>query len=214
MFVYCAEVPAESYKLPCHRQCVAVVSKPKTTIMQIKNFLILATLLISSINGYSQTYSSNVSFIGAKTVVLTTTKMEAQGKLSSGETIKSGCDHGACYFQIIYNGRKIGETLGENFSALKIYEFDFGGDGDKELVVVVDQQKINKRGDYDGQTTMLYVYRYSKGQLQKIFEKEVMYYKTVIKKSYIEYYMPSGLDTIWHYYLGTFYEMTPVQIKN
>jgi hypothetical protein len=182
--------------------------------MQIKILLTLATLLTLYVDSYSQTYSSNVSFVGAKTVVLTTTKMEAQGKLSTGELVKSGCDHGACYFQITYNGRKIAETLGENFSSLKIYEFDFGGDGDKELVVVVDQQKINKRGDYDGQTTILYVYRYSKGQMQKLFEKEVMYYKTVIKKGYIEYYMPSGLDTIWHYYLGTFYEMTPVKIKN
>ncbi len=180
----------------------------------MKNTLILATLLALFVNSYSQTYSSNVSIVGTKSVVFVTTKMEAQGKLSTGEIVKSGCDHGACGFQITYNDRKIAEMLGENFSALKIYEFDFGGDGDKELVVVVDEQKINKRGDYDRQTTTLYVYRYSRGLIQKIFEKEVMYYKTVIKKNYIEYYMPSGLDTIWHYYLGKFYEMTPVQIKN
>ena len=73
-------------------------------------------------------------------------------------------------------------------SSIKIYEYDFGGDGDKELIVTFDQQKINDKNDYDGITTIVYVYRYSKGLLQKIFDKEIMFYKTIIKPKYIEYY--------------------------
>lgn len=174
---------------------------------------IFSVLFISFPDCHSQAYSSNVLFSGTNKTVFVTNKMDAQGKLTTGEIVKSGCDHGACYFQVIYNGRKATEILGESFNSLKIYEFDFGSDDDKELVVVVDQTKFNKRGNLEGPTTFLYIYRYSKGLMQKIFEKEIMYYKTIIKRNYIEYYMPSGLDTIWHYYSGAFYEMVPVEIK-
>lgn len=180
--------------------------------MKMTIIFAFSALFISFPNSYSQTYSSNVLFSGTNKAVLVTTKMEAQG-ITTGEMIKSGCDHGACYFQVIYKGRKATEILGESFNSLKIYEFDFGSDSDKELVVMVDQTKFNKRGNLEGATTFLYVYRYSKGLIQKIFEKEIMYYKTIIKRNYIEYYMPSGLGTIWHYYSGNFYEMVPIEIK-
>jgi hypothetical protein len=39
-----------------------------------------------------------------------------------------------------------------------------------------------------------------------------MSYKTILKKGYIEFYMPSGLDTIWHYYKGSFYQLTPFRL--
>ncbi|MFT3747042.1 MAG: hypothetical protein QM768_01950 [Agriterribacter sp.] len=182
--------------------------------MKMTIIFAFSALFISFQYCYSQTYSSNVLFSGTNKAILVTTKMEAQGKLTTGEIVKSGCDHGACYFQVVYNGRKTTEVLGESFNSLKIYEFNFGGDGDQELVVIVDQTKFNKRGKSEGSTTFLYVYRYSKGLIQKIFEKEIMYYKTIIKRNYIEYYMPSGLDTIWHYYSGAFYEMIPIAIKN
>jgi hypothetical protein len=77
--------------------------------------------------------------------------------------------------------------------------------------VQVDQKKIGRNGDYSGETTILYVYQYSKGLLKKIFEKEIMMYQMIIKKDYIEFYLPAGLDAIWHYYLGRFYEMIPVR---
>jgi hypothetical protein len=35
LFIYCADVPAESYKLPTHRQCVGVACKLKTTLKSI-----------------------------------------------------------------------------------------------------------------------------------------------------------------------------------
>lgn len=181
--------------------------------MKMTVILAFLTLCISFPDCYSQAYSSNVLFSGTNKAVLVTNKMDAQGKLTTGEMLKSGCDHGACYFQIIYNGRKATEILGESFNGLKIYEFDFGSDGDKELVVMVDQTKFNKRGNVEGTTTFLYVYRYSKGLIQKIFEKEIMYYKTIIKRNYIEFYMPSGLDTIWHYYSGAFFEMVPIEVN-
>jgi len=39
-------------------------------------------------------------------------------------------------------------------------------------------------------------------------------YKTVIKSNYIEFYMPSGLDQVWTYYQGQYWEMTPVKLTD
>ena len=50
MFVYWADVPAESYKLPSHRQCVDVTSNPKMTTQSPENIsrqLRTWTLIIS-----------------------------------------------------------------------------------------------------------------------------------------------------------------------
>jgi len=60
-------------------------------------------------------------------------------------------------------------------------------------------------------TTYLFVFAYSKGIIQKIFEKEIMTYKTKVNKDYIEFYLPSGLETVWNYYNGTFWVMTPTK---
>jgi hypothetical protein len=132
-----------------------------------------------------------------------------KGQLSTGETISSGCDHGACFFNILYKDQKVYIPVGENFDNLKVYEYDFGGDGDKELVVQVDQKKIGRHDNYTGETTNLFVYRYSRGMIQKLFEKEIMTYRTILQKNYIQFYLPAGLDAIWHYYHGGFYQMVP-----
>jgi len=76
---------------------------------------------------------------------------------------------------------------------------DFNADGDLELVVV---------NDFRG-TSFLYVFSYSRGIILKLFEKEIKTDKIIIKKDYIEYYLPSGIDTVWHYYQGQFWTMTP-----
>lgn len=39
-------------------------------------------------------------------------------------------------------------------------------------------------------------------------------YNTVISKDYVAVYLPSGLESIWHYYKGRFWKMTPVQVRN
>lgn len=89
-----------------------------------------------------------------------------QGKLSSGESLTSGCDHGACFFRISFKGRWVGESIGENFDNIRIYEYDFGGDGEKELVVVVDQQHIDNKGSYDRKAVVLSIYHYSGGLIE------------------------------------------------
>jgi hypothetical protein len=161
--------------------------------------------------GFSQLYKSDVVFQGTKSLVLTAVAghLFEKGQLSTGEMISSGCDHGACFVNILYKGQNVRATIGENFDNLKVYEYDFGGDGDKELVVQVDQKKIGRNDQYTGETTDLYVYRYAKGMIQPLFEKEIMTYRTVLEKNYIRFYMPSGLDAIWHYYKGSFYQMIP-----
>jgi hypothetical protein len=169
---------------------------------------------VASICASAQGYRSNVVFQGTKTLVLSSAGFTTPGKglLSTGELASSGCDHGACFFQLTYKGRNIRTSVGENYDNMQLYEYDFGGDGDKELVVQVDQKKIGRNGDYAGETTVIFVYRYAKGMIQALFEKEVGQYRTIVKKDYIEYYMPAGLDTIWHYWDGSFYQMVPFQL--
>jgi hypothetical protein len=87
-----------------------------------------------------------------------------------------------------------------------IYEFDFGGDGDNEIVVI----NISPVVGTSKETCYLNIYRYSKGIIEKLFEKEIMDYRTVVKKTYIEFYMPGGLDSVWNYFQGQFWLMTPV----
>jgi hypothetical protein len=182
----------------------------------MSNFLPrLLILFISavSLDATAQNYQSNVVFQGPKTLVLSAVGFNPPGKgiLSTGEPVGTGCDHGACFFKINYKGRNLRTNVSENLDNVKIYEYDFGGEGDKELVVQVDQKKIGRNGDFAGETTVLYIYRYAKGMLQALFEKEVGQYKTILKKDYIEFYMPSGLNTIWHYWDGSFYQMVPFQ---
>src|SRR5664279_3562612 len=98
--------------------------------------LILIFFLAFSINSYSQTLKSNVEFVGNKIQVLQARAdlIHVSGKLSTGEIVNTGCDHGACYFRIEYKGRTIQKVIGGDITKMTIYEYDFGGDGDNELV--------------------------------------------------------------------------------
>jgi hypothetical protein len=175
--------------------------------------LLILLISVVSLDATAQNYQSNVVFQGPKTLVLSAVGFNPPGKgtLPSGEPVSTGCDHGACFFSINYKGRNIRTNVSENLDNVKIYEYDFGGEGDKELVVQVEEKKYDRNDRSVGETTELFVYRYSKGMLQALFEKEIGQYKTIIKKDYIEFYMPSGLDTIWHYWDGSFYQMVPFQ---
>jgi hypothetical protein len=161
---------------------------------------IFLTLLIRA-----QDKISNVEIVGPKTLVLNAKDpdINKSGKLSTGEVIKSGCSHGTCHFQIEYKGRNIMGGIGENISDLTIYEFDFGNDGDKEILVINDFK----------QTSYLFIYSYGRGLIKKLFEKEIMSYRTAINKDYIELYLPGGQVQVWNFYQGEFWAMTPVEIK-
>jgi len=154
-----------------------------------------------SVNLSGQKLQSIVEFAGYKNQVLLARKeaMKATGKLTSGEAVRAGCDQGACYFDIEYRGRTIRQNIGDDITSLTIYEYDFGADNDIEIVAINDSKG----------TSTLFVFSYSKGIIQKLFEKEIKYNKVIVMKDYIEYYLPGGLDSVWHYYLGRFWTMTP-----
>ena len=162
-------------------------------------------LLLFSINATGQKLQSNVEFTGNKVLVLLAKKeaLQAPGKLSSGDIIKVGCGNNGCYFRIEYKGREIEKSIGDDITVATIYEYDFAGDGDYELVVVNDFKK----------TSFIYIYSYSRGIIQELFEKEILYNRTVLKKDYIEYYGPGGEDLLWNYYQGHFWLMTPYENK-
>lgn len=164
--------------------------------------LIIPLVMLLSIEAFPQEKKSNVEFVGNKLQILLADRnlIFTSGKLSSGEAIKSGCEHGNCYFRIEYKGRTVDQIVGDNITKMTVYEFDFGADGDKELVVV---------NTFD-QTSYLFIYTYSRGIIQKLFEKEIMSDRTVLKKDFIELYKPGGLDQIWYYMKGQFWEMKPV----
>ena len=167
--------------------------------------IVIVFLILFSVNMSGQKLTSNVEFIGYKNQVLLAKKgaMKAMGKLNSGETIRVNCNQGVCYFEIEYKDRFVRQNIGEDVTILTINEFDFGADGDLELVVI---------NDYKG-TSYLFIFSYSRGISQKLFEKEIKNNQVTIKKDYIEYYLSSGLESVWNYYLGKFWTMTPFKIE-
>jgi len=168
-------------------------------------FSAILILLIISVTATGQKKQSNVEFIDYKREVLLAKSdaMKAQGKLNAGEIIGAGCDQGSCWIEIDYKGRKVKQNVGDYINELTVYEFDFSADADLELVVINDLKA----------TAFLYVFSYSKGIIQKLFEKEIKSDRVVIKKDYIEYYQPGDKESIWHYYFGRFWIMIPYNIQ-
>jgi len=150
----------------------------------------------------AQTKINQLEIEGDAVEVVTSKSMTADvtGSLSSGESVTTECTQGMCYVSIDYKGRKVTAPIGDRITIAQVWEYDFGGDGDKELIVV---------NDYKG-SSVLYVFAYARGIIQKLYEKEIFNNRTVVKPNYIEFYLPRGLDTIWHYYQGTFWQMKPV----
>jgi len=179
------------------------------TLLSFDNSITMKKLILmfflTPIQIFAQEKVSNVEFEGSKTIILhgDERNFQVSGILSTGEKISTFCSHGACFFRIEYKGRSIEQTVGYDITDLTIYEYDFGGDGDKELVVI----------NNISETSFIYIYSYSRGIISELFEKEIKYYQAIIKVNYIEYYMPSGLDTVWNYYQGKFWKMTPVRIE-
>ena len=157
-------------------------------------------LFLFSIGLSGQKLQSTVEFVGYQYQVLLAKKeaIKATGKLNSGEMVKVGCDQGTCFFEIDYKGRIVRQKVGDDITRLSIHEFDFGADGDLELVAINDFK----------QTSYLYIFSYSRGIIQKLFEKEIKFNKVIINKDYIEYYLPGGLDSIWNFYKGEFWTMS------
>lgn len=171
----------------------------KTIITKV---LVVFSIILLSLQLNAQTKINKLEIEGDAVEVVTSKSMTADvtGSLSSGESVTTECYQGMCYVTIDYKGRKVTAPIGDRITIAQIWEYDFGGDGDKELIVV---------NDYKG-SSVLYVFAYSRGIIQKLYEKEIFNNRTVLKPNYIEFYLPRGLDTIWHYYQGTFWQMKPV----
>lgn len=171
----------------------------KTIITKV---LVVFSIILLSVQLNAQTKINKLEIEGDAVEVVTSKSMKADvtGSLSSGESVTTECYQGMCYVTIDYKGRKVTAPIGDRITIAQVWEYDFGGDGDKELIVV---------NDYKG-SSVLYVFAYSRGIIQKLYEKEIFNNRTVLKPNYIEFYLPRGLDTIWHYYQGTFWQMKPV----
>lgn len=171
----------------------------KTIITKV---LVVFSIILLSVQLNAQTKINKLEIEGDAVEVVTSKSMTADvtGSLSSGESVTTECYQGMCYVSIDYKGRKVTAPIGDRITIAQVWEYDFGGDGDKELIVV---------NDYKG-SSVLYVFAYSRGIIQKLYEKEIFNNRTVLKPNYIEFYLPRGLDTIWHYYQGTFWQMKPV----
>jgi hypothetical protein len=165
--------------------------------------LVLFSIILVSGQLYAQEIVNKLEIEGDKVEILTSKSMtaDASGSLSSGEPVITECFQGMCYVTIDYKGRKVNVPIGDRITVAQVFEYDFGGDGDKELIVV---------NDFKG-SSVLYVFAYSRGIVQKLYEKEIFNNRTVIKPNYIEFYLPRGLDTIWHYYQGMFWQMKPLE---
>ena len=171
----------------------------KTIITKV---LVVFSVILLSVQLNAQTTINKLEIEGDAVEVVTSKSMTADvtGTLSSGESLTTECYQGMCYVTIDYKGRKVTAPIGDRITIAQVWEYDFGGDGDKELIVV---------NDYKG-SSVLYVFAYSRGIIQVLYEKEIFNNRTVLKPNYIEFYLPRGLDTIWHYYQGTFWQMKPV----
>lgn len=164
-------------------------------------YLLIFTLMILTVTMNGQTVVNNFEFVGNKVQVLRLGADQelATGRLSSGETIRVGCYGYECFFRIEYKGRTI-QTEIEADEGFAVYEFDFGGDEDKEIVLV----------QHSDDAPQMVVLSYSKGNISLLLETDVSPYKTVVSKNYLECYDETGLpETAWHYFKGIFWEMTP-----
>lgn len=164
--------------------------------------IVVFTIILLSLQLNAQTKINKLEIEGEAVEIVTSKTMTADvtGTLSSGESLTTECYQGMCYVTIDYKGRKVTAPIGDRITIAQVWEYDFGGDGDKELIVV---------NDYKG-SSVLYVFAYSRGIIQMLYEKEIFNNRTILKPNYIEFYLPRGLDTIWHYYQGTFWQMKPV----
>jgi hypothetical protein len=171
----------------------------KTIITKV--IVVFSVIMFSAVLN-AQTKINQLEIEGDAVEVVTSKSMTADvtGSLSSGESVTTECFQGMCYVSIDYKGRKVTAPIGDRITIAQVWEYDFGGDGDKELIVV---------NDYKG-SSVLYVFAYARGIIQKLYEKEIFNNRTVVKPNYIEFYLPRGLDTIWHYYQGTFWQMKSV----
>jgi len=170
--------------------------------MIITKALVVFSIILLSVQLNAQEKINKLEIEGDATEIVTSKSMTADvtGTLSTGESLTTDCYQGMCYLTIDYKGRKVTAPIGDRITVAQVWEYDFGGDGDKELIVV---------NDYKG-SSVLYVFAYARGIIQQLYEKEIFNNRTVVKPNYIEFYLPRGLDTIWHYYQGTFWQMKPV----
>jgi hypothetical protein len=168
----------------------------------LPKLLVVFSIILLSAQLNAQTKINKLEIEGDAAEVVTSKSMTADvsGTLSSGESLTTECYQGMCYVTIDYKGRKVTAPIGDRITIAQVWEYDFGGDGDKELIVV---------NDYKG-SSVLYVFAYARGIIQKLYEKEIFNNRTVVKPNYIEFYLPRGLDTVWHYYQGTFWQMKAV----
>ena len=159
--------------------------------------------LVASLQLFAQDKVSQVEFEGSENVILTSTSANpgVSGTLSSSETVRIVCAQGVCNLAIDYKGRTVTAEIGDRVTMAQVFEYDFGVDGDNEIVVI---------NDYKG-TAVLYVFAYASGIIQKLFEREIFNNRTIIKDHYIEIYSLGGLDTVWNYYQGMFWVMRPVE---
>ena len=174
------------------------------TIANMKTLAICLLVLLSA-EVLPQEAKPVVEFVGTKVPIVQASRnlIFATGKLSSGEPVKTGCEHGNCYFRIEYKGRTVDQVVGEDITKLSAWEYDFGADGDKEIVVL----------NTFGQSAYIMIYTYSRGIIQKMFEKDIQSSKVIVKKDFIEMYKPEGLDQLWYYFKGQFWEMKPLDIS-
>lgn len=164
-------------------------------------YLLIIALTTLATTMKSQSVATNFEFIGNKVQVLRLGAGQelATGRLSSGETVKVGCYGYDCFFRIEYKGRTI-QTEIEADEGFAVYEFDFGGDDDKEIVLV----------QHSEDEPQMVVLGYSKGNISLLLETDISPYKTVVSKNYLECFDETGLPEVaWHYYKGIFWEMTP-----
>ncbi len=170
--------------------------------MKLFTFFIATLFSLISI-GQTTTNLSKVEIVGNKLQILRVTEeqeTESIGKLTTGETVRAGCYDGDCYFRIDYKDRII-QTAIDPSSLFEAYEFDFGGDGDKELILI----------EYSEYSPNIMVVSYSKGNSSLMLHDEISSNKTLIRQNYIECFDETGLPTnVWHYYKGVFWEMVPV----
>jgi len=168
--------------------------------MKISIILFLSFL---SIELTGQNTPINIEFEGSANLILFAKKdaMKASGKLLTGEAVRVGCSQGECYFTIEYKDRTIKQVIGSEINLLSVYEFDFGADNDYELVI------INRNKE----KTELNIFLYSKGIIQELFKYDAGNNRTVLRKDYIEYHLPDGTDSVWNFYHGGFWLMTPVR---
>jgi len=174
--------------------------------MHIKKLIYIATMILLMTKSYGQTVD-RFKVKGTAKLIATwagKTSNDASGTLTSGDKISITTRQIGIYVILIHNnvGKQLVSTGGDDIlesTVVKVYEYDFDSDGQKEIIVIYSPEFS---------LVTIEVFKYSGELVERVGNFEGQY-DIVLDKNTI--YLPFGSQGLGNEYLykgGAFYKLT------